>query len=150
MPERRNIFLKAAALIRERIPQYAQIEYAETTSSQGWSGFDLTLAAESIEEVAASATVALRGEVATTGPGQRAYISRCPFGVVFGAAPWNAPVTLGKIAARACRRFRGTSRQADAFSHLLVSFQANVLACSLSWLVTRPFSRLVNFRPRRI
>lgn len=38
----------------------------------------------SIEETAAAATVALRGEIATTDQHQRAYIERCPFGVVFG------------------------------------------------------------------
>lgn len=86
-------------MLRERTQQYAEIEFKETTSSQGWAGFEITLAAESIEEVAAAATVALRGEIASSAPGQRAYISRCPFGVVFGAAPWNAAVTLGQ---RAC------------------------------------------------
>ncbi|GAA6039257.1 hypothetical protein JCM8097_003231 [Rhodosporidiobolus ruineniae] len=97
--ERRNIFSKAAALLRERIPtKYAQIEFSETTSSEGWSGFEMILAAESIEEVAASATVALRGEIATTEAHQRAYIERCPFGVVLGMAPWNAPITLGQRA----------------------------------------------------
>lgn len=44
--ERRNIFLKAAALLRERIPQYIGVEHGETTSSEGWSGFDLTCAAD--------------------------------------------------------------------------------------------------------
>lgn len=46
----------------------------------------------SIEEVAAAATLALRGEIATTESHQRAYMERCPFGVVLGMAPWNAPV----------------------------------------------------------
>ncbi|ORY88424.1 aldehyde dehydrogenase [Leucosporidium creatinivorum] len=97
--ERRNIFLKAAALLRERIPQYIGVEYSETTSSEGWSGFDLTCAADHIEETAAAATLALRGEVATTDAGQRGYISRCPYGIVFGGAPWNAPLILSQ---RAC------------------------------------------------
>ena len=55
-------------------------------------------AVDSLEETAAAATMALRGEVATTDAGQRAYISRCPFGIVFGSAPWNAPVVLGQRA----------------------------------------------------
>ncbi|KAM0750932.1 aldehyde dehydrogenase [Meredithblackwellia eburnea MCA 4105] len=97
--ERRAIFLKAASLLRERNVEYAGIEFAETTSSQGWSGFELNLAAESLEETAAAASTALQGEIAVTGQGQRAYIERAPFGVVFGMAPWNAPVVLGQ---RAC------------------------------------------------
>lgn len=118
MVERRNIFIKAAQILRERIPELAKIEFEETTSSEGWAGFEMTLAAEScvgftlrhfsssteaaadgmsasrIEETAAAATNALRGEIATTEAHQRAYIERCPYGVVLGMAPWNAPLTL--------------------------------------------------------
>ncbi|GAA6061740.1 hypothetical protein JCM10212_000473 [Sporobolomyces blumeae] len=97
--ERRKIFEKAAALLREKTGEFAQVEFHETTSTQMWAGFEATLAAESIEEVAAVSTAALRGEIASTGPEQRAYIERCPFGVVLGIAPWNAPLTLGQ---RAC------------------------------------------------
>lgn len=50
--------------------------------------------ARRIEETAAAATNALRGEIATTDSHQRAYIERCPYGVVLGMAPWNAPLTL--------------------------------------------------------
>ncbi|BGP19142.1 hypothetical protein JCM10213v2_007229 [Rhodosporidiobolus nylandii] len=96
---RRNIFLRAAALLRERTAEYAKIEFEETTSSAMWSGFEMGLAADSIEEVAGVATAALRGEIASTEAHQRAYIERCPYGVVLGMAPWNAPMTLGQ---RAC------------------------------------------------
>ncbi|KAK4046931.1 hypothetical protein OIV83_005722 [Microbotryomycetes sp. JL201] len=94
--QRRDIFLKAAKLLRERIPKYAPIEFGETTSSEGWSGFEMTLAAESIEEAAAVATSALRGEIASTGPEQRAFIKRCPYNIVLGISPWNAPCTLAQ------------------------------------------------------
>ncbi|GAA5864367.1 hypothetical protein JCM8547_005798 [Rhodosporidiobolus lusitaniae] len=96
--ERRAIFVKAAQLFKERIPQYAAVEFEETTSSQMWSGFEMGLAVESIEEVAAAASNALRGEIGTTDAHQRAYIERCPYGVVLGMAPWNAPTTLGQRA----------------------------------------------------
>ncbi|GAA5841709.1 hypothetical protein JCM3766R1_005158 [Sporobolomyces carnicolor] len=97
--ERRDIFIKAAAILKARTPEFAKVEFEETTSTQMWAGFECGLAVESIEEVAAVATAALRGEIATTAGHQRAYIERCPFGVVLGCAPWNAPVTLGQ---RAC------------------------------------------------
>lgn len=74
----------------------------------------MTLAAASLEETAACATAALRGEIATTDSSQRAYIERCPFGIVFGMvsptsltvvlylnplqAPWNAPLVLAERA----------------------------------------------------
>ncbi|GAA5995902.1 aldehyde dehydrogenase [Rhodotorula paludigena] len=96
--ERRNIFNKAAMILRERLMEFAQNEHEETTSTVGWAAFDHTLAVESIEEVAAAASNALRGEVATTESHQRAYINRCPFGVVLGIAPWNAPATLSQRA----------------------------------------------------
>lgn len=44
----------------------------------------LTMVGKRIEETAAAATVALRGEICTTDETQRAYIERCPFGVVLG------------------------------------------------------------------
>ncbi|GAA5869010.1 hypothetical protein JCM1840_000442 [Sporobolomyces johnsonii] len=97
--ERRKIFEKAAALLRAKSAEFAEVEFHETTSSQAWAGVGAGLAADSIEEVAAVATAALRGEIATTDSHQRAYIERCPFGVVLGMAPWNAPVQLGQ---RAC------------------------------------------------
>ncbi|GAA5968104.1 hypothetical protein JCM3765_005851 [Sporobolomyces pararoseus] len=97
--QRRDIFLKAAAIWKERTPEFAKVEFEETTSTQMWAGFECGLAVESIEEVAAVSTAALRGEVATTASHQKAYIERCPFGVVLGMAPWNAPLTLGQ---RAC------------------------------------------------
>ncbi|GAA5973197.1 hypothetical protein JCM11641_006318 [Rhodosporidiobolus odoratus] len=96
VPDRRRIFIKAATLLRDRTHQYADVEYKETTSSRAWSATELILAAESIEEAAATATVALRGEIATTEVDQRAYMERCPYGVVLGCAPWNAPITLGQ------------------------------------------------------
>ncbi|GAA5905731.1 aldehyde dehydrogenase [Sporobolomyces salmoneus] len=97
--ERRDIFIRAAAILKERTPEFAKVEFEETTSTQMWAGFECGLAVESIAEVAAVATAALRGEIATTGSHQKAYIERCPFGVVLGCAPWNAPLTLGQ---RAC------------------------------------------------
>ncbi|GAA5837311.1 hypothetical protein JCM11251_004963 [Rhodosporidiobolus azoricus] len=97
--ERRAIFLKAAQIFRDRQQQYAKVEAGETTSTFGWGCFDAQLAIESIEEVAAAASNALRGEIATTDSHQRAYLERVPYGVVLGMAPWNAPLTLGQ---RAC------------------------------------------------
>lgn len=44
--ERRSIFIKAASLLRERTAHYAGIEFGETTSSVGWSGFEMGLAAD--------------------------------------------------------------------------------------------------------
>lgn len=96
--ERRAIFQRAADLLRERTAAQAALEFAETTSSRGWAAFEMGLAHEVIEELA-SASTALRGEIAPSHSGQRAYLTRVPYGVVFGMAPWNAPMTLGTRAA---------------------------------------------------
>ncbi|KZV92379.1 aldehyde dehydrogenase [Exidia glandulosa HHB12029] len=92
--DRRAIFLRAATILRERTAELAELEFRETTSSGGWSGFEMGLALEVIEELAAAST-ALRGEIAPSHAGQRAYLTRVPYGVVFAMAPWNAPMTLG-------------------------------------------------------
>jgi hypothetical protein len=113
----------------------------------------------SLEETAASATVALRGEVATTDAGQRACafsfpasfashaelllpdITRCPYGVVFGAAPWNAPVTLSQ---RACTQpvhplLTSPGPRAPLTLHLDLP---------RSWLATQQSLKRPNCRPR--
>jgi len=70
--QRREIFLKAASIFKRRLPEFVEVEAHETVSTKGWSGFDISLAIESIEEVAAVCTAALRGEIATTASSQRA------------------------------------------------------------------------------
>ncbi|SCV68256.1 BQ2448_377 [Microbotryum intermedium] len=92
--QRRDIFNKAVELIKEHQGKFAGIEAAETTSAPGWAGFDAFLATDSLAESAAVSTIALRGEIATTEAGKRAFIKRCPYGTVFSMAPWNAPLVL--------------------------------------------------------
>jgi len=91
---RRAIFLKALALLDERKGEYIKLSQEETTGNEFWSAVDHQLAWNVISETAALAT-ALRGEIAPSEDGQRAYIERVPFGVVLAIAPWNAPLVLG-------------------------------------------------------
>ena len=51
----------------------------------------------SLEETAAAATVALRGEIATTDRNQKAYIERCPYGIVFGMVSSFASLLEGVL-----------------------------------------------------
>lgn len=67
--------------------------YEETTSSGFWASKNVDITADSIDETAALAT-ALTGSIAPSEHGQRAYIQRVPYGVVFAMAPWNAPLIL--------------------------------------------------------
>lgn len=44
--DRRAIFLRAAAILRGRTAELAELEFRETTSSGGWSAFEMGLALE--------------------------------------------------------------------------------------------------------
>jgi len=93
--ERRQILLKAAALIEERATEIAQIVTEETGGVFGWGMFNCALAAGMLREAAAQA-YGLVGEVIPSDvPGKLAMGVRAPAGVVVGIAPWNAPVILG-------------------------------------------------------
>jgi len=91
---RRAIFLNASRLLEERKEEFIKIATTETTANGFWGAVDHQLAWNIVSETAALAT-ALKGEIAPSEDGQRAYIERVPYGVVFGIAPWNAPLTLG-------------------------------------------------------
>jgi len=92
--ERRAIFSKALRLLEERKDQFVGLTVKETTGNQFWGAVDHSLASGNIEECAALAT-ALKGEIVNLEHGSKAYIERIPYGVVFGIAPWNAPLVLG-------------------------------------------------------
>ncbi|CAD6568982.1 MAG: hypothetical protein CYPHOPRED_003010 [Cyphobasidiales sp. Tagirdzhanova-0007] len=90
---KRAIFLKALALLEERKEQFIKLAVSETTANGLWAAVDYQLAWNVVSETAALST-ALKGEIVPTEDGQRAYVERVPYGVVFGMAPWNAPLVL--------------------------------------------------------
>src|ERR1700726_2376235 len=68
---------------------------AEIGATAGWALFNLTLAAGMLRE-AAALTTQIAGEVIPSDkPGCIALALREPGGVIFGIAPWNAPIILG-------------------------------------------------------
>lgn len=93
--ERRDLLLKAAAALEAREAQFIAAMAAETGASAQWAGFNVHLGAGLLRE-AASLTTHITGEVIPSDvPGSLAMAVRQPAGVVFGMAPWNAPVILG-------------------------------------------------------
>jgi benzaldehyde dehydrogenase (NAD) len=92
---RRAKLNKAAELLEARAAEFAAAVRDETGSTAGWGHFNVHLAASMLRE-AASMTTQVAGEVVPSDvPGNLAMAHRQPVGVVFGIAPWNAPVILG-------------------------------------------------------
>ncbi|KAN0060554.1 hypothetical protein ACQY0O_007015 [Thecaphora frezii] len=94
--KRRDIFLKAAQLIEERIGQFVSLIVEETCVSKGMAGYEVAvLAVGHLKEAATHMSAALASTVLPDiGDGSRKYVFREPYGVVLGIAPWNVPVLL--------------------------------------------------------
>jgi len=81
--------------MESRVEQFARLMLEETGATKPWAGFNVMLAAGMLRE-AAALTTQIHGEVIPSDkPGTMALALREPAGVVFGMAPWNAPVILG-------------------------------------------------------
>ena len=86
---------KAADLLEARTADFAAAVRDETGATAGWGHFNVHLAAGMLREAAAM-TSQIGGEVIPSDvPGSMAMAYRQAAGVVFGIAPWNAPVILG-------------------------------------------------------
>jgi acyl-CoA reductase-like NAD-dependent aldehyde dehydrogenase len=93
--ERRMKLLKAADLIDARGAEFAELMTGEVGAIGPWGHFNAHFAASLMRE-AASMTTQITGEVIPSDkPNSFAMAIRQPVGVVFGMAPWNAPVILG-------------------------------------------------------
>ena len=93
--ERRTLLLKASEAMAARVEDFTKLVVAETGATAPWAGFNVMLASQMLRE-AASMTTQIGGEVIPSDkPGTLALAVREPAGVVFGMAPWNAPVILG-------------------------------------------------------
>jgi vanillin dehydrogenase len=93
--ERRARLNKAADILASKAQEFTRLMMAEIGATAGWAGFNVMLAAGMLREAAAM-TTQISGEVIPTDkPNNIAMALREPVGVVFGIAPWNAPVILG-------------------------------------------------------
>ncbi|MBM3528377.1 MAG: aldehyde dehydrogenase [Alphaproteobacteria bacterium] len=93
--ERRGLLLKAADLLDAKGAEFSEMMTAECGAIGPWGHFNSHFAASLMRE-AASMTTQVTGEVIPSDkPNSFAMAIRQPVGVVFGMAPWNAPVILG-------------------------------------------------------
>lgn len=96
---RRMVFLKAADILESYLHRDAgEVMSQEISAPDYWVKINIHSTAGTLREVAGLATQ-IRGEVIPTDrPGTTAFMERQPVGVVFGIAPWNAPVSDAKRA----------------------------------------------------
>ncbi|PNY29229.1 Vanillin dehydrogenase [Tolypocladium capitatum] len=93
--QRRDIFLKAAEVMKNRRQELARYMREETGSTQAWCDFNVECTLEYIKDIAGRIS-ALEGSFPTLmDPNSSGIVMREPFGVVFAIAPWNAPYILG-------------------------------------------------------
>ena len=92
---RRAHLLKAANVLRAKAADFSKVLVAECGATAGWGFFNCALAAGMLEEAAAMTTQVLGEVIPSDEPHTLAMGIRQPAGVVFGMAPWNAPVILG-------------------------------------------------------
>ncbi|KAK0255479.1 hypothetical protein B0A54_10292 [Friedmanniomyces endolithicus] len=91
----RKILLRAADVFETRQDELAGYMKAETGALANFAGFNTTQAIEVLRDVAGRSAHILGEIPKTSTPGTGAFIYKEPYGVIFGAAPWNAPYILG-------------------------------------------------------
>ena len=92
---RRDIFLRAAELFRERIAELTQFQKQETAADPVFVGWILGLTVDNLKEVAGKTSLVAGSFPPSEVDGRGAVVIKEPYGVVLGIAPWNAPWPLG-------------------------------------------------------
>lgn len=86
--KRRDIFLKAAAVLEQRRDELATTHVEELGVSRQWADFNLSVAKDLILDVAGR-LVTIEGSIPTTqDPNTGALVVKEPFGVILAIAPW--------------------------------------------------------------
>ncbi|PHH91634.1 hypothetical protein CDD83_10920 [Cordyceps sp. RAO-2017] len=93
--QRRDIFLKAAEVLKGRREELAGYMREETGAPPVWCDFNVSLTFEILLDIAGRMPT-LEGSFPTLkDPESSAIVLREPYGVVLAIAPWNAPFILG-------------------------------------------------------
>ncbi|CAD6441880.1 1c3a947a-10e7-4be3-8464-a0e16ee22746 [Sclerotinia trifoliorum] len=94
-PQKRDIFLRAAEILLERKPLLEEIMHKETGSEAIWANFNTDTSREGLLDVAGRLSSIAGSIPMTSEEGRSALVYKEPYGVILGAAPWNAPYILG-------------------------------------------------------
>lgn len=97
--ERRDIFLRAYHLLKERCEQSMAYSTMETGVPEIMFGFEYNGAVDICFQLASIAGTDTRSVIDPEAKDTSAMVLREPYGVILGIAPWNAPHAL---AIRAC------------------------------------------------
>jgi acyl-CoA reductase-like NAD-dependent aldehyde dehydrogenase len=95
LARRRELLERAAQLMEDRGPEFAQVVADETGGTFGWGMFNVMLATGMLREAGVHAAAVQDEEIHSHISGKRMRAVRQPAGVIVGIAPWNAPVILG-------------------------------------------------------
>lgn len=93
--ERRDIFLKAAQIFKDKKEEAFIYTNTETGAVRSMFEFEFGLAYDGILTIAGLIPVVQGSVLNPSEEGKSAIMLREPYGVVLGIAPWNAPHVLG-------------------------------------------------------
>ncbi|OQE26671.1 hypothetical protein PENSTE_c005G00436 [Penicillium steckii] len=106
---RRDVLLKTADLLEQRLEQNAEYMRTEMGADVGASqGFVVPLAIRMLREVASRITSICGSVPVVEAEGQSAMVFKEPMGVILGIVPWNAPYVFG-IRSAACALAAGNT-----------------------------------------
>ncbi|KAJ5140844.1 Aldehyde dehydrogenase N-terminal [Penicillium atrosanguineum] len=106
---RRDLLLKAADLLEQRLEQNAEYMRTEMGADVGASqGFVVPLAIRMLRDVASRITSICGSVPIVEAEGQSAIVFKEPMGVILGIVPWNAPYVFG-IRSAACALAAGNT-----------------------------------------
>lgn len=91
---RRDIFLRAAAIFRDRRDRLKEYSYNETGQAPAFFGFEYSAAIDICESIAGLIQPASESSSPVVNEGSGLLLKE-PWGVVLAVSPWNAPYVLG-------------------------------------------------------
>ncbi|KAK4500350.1 hypothetical protein PRZ48_008539 [Zasmidium cellare] len=93
--ERREMLLKAAAIMDEKKEELAAAQVLETSCTWGYARFMPVLASGVLREIAGNITTALTGSLPPMDVEGYGLVMKEPIGPVLCIPPWNSPAVLG-------------------------------------------------------
>ena len=86
---RRDILLKAGDIMESHAKDWGEYMVTETGAQEAFAGFNMTIAAGILKDVAGRIASNVTGSVPVCGEENRsAIVYKEPYGVIFGMAPW--------------------------------------------------------------